>query len=68
MVYGRGSILVSERSILVIGGGGDIFDNKLVYNKSGKNFVKVENDRGMTMIFLGSSSPHRRQHTHLLSF
>lgn len=42
------------------------FDNQLVYNEPRKNSWKVENDLGMMMISLDSSSPHKRQQTHLL--
>lgn len=42
------------------------FNSRLVCNKHGKNFVKVEKDLGMIMIFLGSSSPHKTQQAHLL--
>lgn len=74
LVYGSWSFVTGRRSILISGRRGIMdnwgkwyFDNRLVSNKPGMDSTKVEKDLGMMRISLGSSFPHNKQQTHLLS-
>ena len=45
---------------------GEHSNNRHAYNKPGVDSVKVENDFGTMIIFLRSSSPHKKKLTRLL--